>query len=82
MNFALRVICIAVYVLGLASATRLLPETWSILATIAAVLLAAHVVESIAMFKHVRRYQGPLVVSIFLTVLFGILHWKPLTARL
>jgi hypothetical protein len=30
------------------------------------------------MFKHVRRYAGPLWVSMVLTMLFGLLHWKPL----
>jgi hypothetical protein len=30
------------------------------------------------MFRHVRLYKGSLAVSIILTLLFGLLHWKPL----
>ena len=30
------------------------------------------------MYKHVRLYRGPLAASVVLTLLFGLLHWKPL----
>jgi hypothetical protein len=30
------------------------------------------------MFKSVRKYAGSLVVSIALSLLFGLLHWMPL----
>ena len=78
MYLALKLACLATYALGLASAVGLLPASWSILATIAAVLLAAHVLEAVMMFKHVRHYRGSLAMSLFLTLLFGLLHWKPL----
>ena len=45
---------------------------------IALVLLVIHALEVIFMFKHVRLYRGSLAVSILLTLLFGLLHWKPL----
>ena len=50
---------------------------------LALILLGAHLLEMLFMFKHVRRYAGPLWVSMVLTMLFGLLHWKPLadTAR-
>lgn len=73
--------CIATFVLGIASALGLLPDSWSILAAIALVLLAAHLLEVIAMFKHVKRYKGSLIVSIVLTLLFGLLHWRPLARQ-
>lgn len=73
--------CIATFVLGIASALGLLPDSWSILAAIALVLLAAHLLEVIAMFKHVKRYKGSLIVSIVLTLLFGLLHWRPLAKQ-
>jgi hypothetical protein len=41
-------------------------------------LLAIHVAELLFVFKHVRLYTGPLAVSVLLTLLFGLLHWKPL----
>jgi hypothetical protein len=34
--------------------------------------------ELLFMFRHVRLYKGPLAVSVVLTLLFGLLHWKPL----
>ena len=78
MYLALKLTCLATYALGLASALGLLPSSLSILATIAAVLLAAHALEAVVMFKHVRRYHGSLTMSVFLTLLYGLLHWKPL----
>jgi hypothetical protein len=48
---------------------------------VAAILLALHGVELVFMFKHVRLYQGPLAVSVALTLLFGLLHWRPLAQR-
>ena len=45
---------------------------------LALLLLGAHLLEMLFMFKHVRRYAGPLWVSMVLTMLFGLLHWKPL----
>lgn len=45
---------------------------------IAVLLLAAHAVELLVAFKHIKRHPGPLVDSIALTLLFGVLHWLPL----
>ena len=44
----------------------------------ALVLLLIHVLEVLFAFKLVRLYKGPLAVSVLLTLLFGLLHWKPL----
>lgn len=74
----LKFICIATYALGAASALGMLPESLGFFKLVALVLLGAHVAELFLMFKHVRRYQGPLAMSVLLTVLFGLLHWKPL----
>ncbi|VVN82029.1 hypothetical protein [Pseudomonas fluorescens] len=78
MTALLKFLCLGVYVLGAASTAGLLPDAWSFWKTIAAVLLAAHVLEAIAMFKYVKRYPGSLGTSLVLTLLFGILHCKPL----
>ena len=48
------------------------------LQNIVLIVLAIHLIELVVMFKHVKRYQGPLAVSMLLTLLFGMLHWKPL----
>ena len=50
----------------------------STMQTIALVFIAVHLLEAVVMIRHVRLYQGPLFVSILLTLLFGLLHWKPL----
>ncbi len=44
----------------------------------AVVLLSVHGLEAVLMFRHVRLYRGSLGTSIVLTLLFGLLHWKPL----
>ena len=44
----------------------------------ALVLLLIHALEVLFAFKHVRLYKGPLAISVVLTLLFGLLHWKPL----
>ena len=42
-------------------------------------LFAAHLLEIVVFRKAVALYRGPFVVSALLTLLFGFLHWKPLT---
>ena len=71
--------CLAL--LGLGAAQALWPQVVLLPfdATRAAlILLAIHVAELLFVFKHVRLYTGPLAVSVLLTLLFGLLHWKPL----
>lgn len=79
MNRALRALCLFAYATALASLAGLLPGGMlSGAPLVAGVLLAIHALELVFMFKHVRLYAGPLAVSIVLTLLFGLLHWKPL----
>ena len=79
INLVLRALCLLVYVaaaghlLGLMP-PGLLPST----PMVAAVLLGLHALELVFMFRHVRLYRGPLWMSVLLTLLFGVLHWKPL----
>jgi hypothetical protein len=75
----LKAACLIIYPLGIAASLGLLPASLSFLSTVALVLLAAHALEAVVMFKHVKRYPGPLWVSIVLTLLFGLLHWQPLS---
>lgn len=82
INPALKLLCLAVYAIALARLADLLPPgSFERAPMIAAALLGIHTVEAVLMFKHVRLYRGPLAVSIGLTVLFGLLHWKPLADR-
>lgn len=73
-----KALCLATFLLGLASALGGLPPSWEIAQTVALWLLAAHALEALLMWRHVRRYPGALWVSVGLTLLFGLLHWKPL----
>ena len=41
-------------------------------------VLVAHVVEVLVFMAHVRKYEGTLVARVFLTILYGFLHWLPL----
>lgn len=76
-----KAICLILYALGLASFLGMLPEGWRIIGPIAAGVLVIHLIEIVVAFKHVRAYQGPLAVSMLLTLLFGFLHWKPIADR-
>ena len=44
-------------------------------------LLAAHAIEVVVSFRWVRQYEGPLALSILLTLLFGLFHWMPYKRR-
>jgi hypothetical protein len=75
----LKIGCIAVYVAALAGWAGLVPDGLGHAAQmIAAAVLLLHAIELIFAFEHVRRYRGPLALSVLLTLLFGLLHWKPL----
>ena len=77
MNLAIRVLLLATYAAALAGIAVAFPGA-EFAQRAALILLAIHVVELAVAFRHVRRYRGPLAVSIALTLLFGLLHWKPL----
>lgn len=79
MFLLLKIACLAVYALALAGLAGLLdPGHAARVQTIAVVLLTLHALEIVFMFRHVRKYRGALLVSVLLTLLFGLLHWKPL----
>ena len=75
----LKLACLATYALALASLAGLLPAgAFAYVRMIAAILLVLHTLELVFLFRHVRLYRGPLAISVILTLLFGLLHWKPL----
>ena len=80
MYNALKAAILAIYLLAIVGAFGVLPAgITSIVQKAALILLAAHTLELLIAFKSVQRYRGPLVDSIALTLLFGLLHWKPLS---
>ena len=75
----LKLACLATYALALASLAGMLPAgAFAYVRMIAAILLVLHTLELVFLFRHVRLYRGPLAISMILTLLFGLLHWKPL----
>ena len=79
INYLFRALCLLAYVMALGKLAGLVPAgTFDSVTTVAFVLLALHAGELLLMYKHVRLYKGPLVVSVLLTLLFGLLHWEPL----
>ncbi len=75
----LKAMCLAVFGLAiLANFVALPPWIGSWIQTLAVILLIAHVIEVFFFWRYVKMWQGPLIGSIALTLLFGILHWKPM----
>ncbi|MGM3275043.1 hypothetical protein [Ralstonia sp. 24A2] len=76
-----KVLLLVVYGIALGSYLTALPLspdviTWVRIAAL--VLLAAHVLEVVFYFRKVALHKGPLFDSVLLTLLFGLLHWKPM----
>ena len=79
MNNFSKSVCLLVYALAVASfAVNFAPGVADVVRYGALGLLAIHAIEVVVCFKYVKLYQGPIAVSIVLTLLFGLLHWKPL----
>ena len=79
MNTFFRIAIVATYVLAGASLLLTLPfDAVTKLRRISLILLVVHALEVVFVYRHVRLYRGPLAISILLTLLFGLLHWKPL----
>ena len=79
MNSILKASCLAIYLLAIVATAGVLPDGMaSVLQLVAVLLLAGHVLELLFAYSAVKRYPGPLVDSIGLTLLFGFLHWLPL----
>lgn len=80
MNTLLKSGCIAIYLLATAAAFVAMPFGTA-LQYLALILLGAHALEVPVALKSIRRYPGPLIDSIALTLLFGFLHWIPLSRQ-
>ena len=85
MFLVMKAALLAIYalaVMGWAGFAGLLPAGLAgRMGSITPVILAVHALELLFAFRHVKRYQGPLAVSVLLTILFGMLHWKPLAEK-
>lgn len=76
----LKIGCLSIYALAMASFMGMaIPfEAGHTLQRIAIAMLLIHAVEMVVKFKQVRLYPGALWMSVLLTLLYGLLHWKPL----
>jgi uncharacterized protein YhhL (DUF1145 family) len=78
----LKALILVIYALALAALFGGWTSPWSAgVQTAAGWLLLVHAVELVFVLKHVRRYPGPLALSVLLTLLYGLLHWKPLADK-
>jgi uncharacterized protein YhhL (DUF1145 family) len=74
-----KLLLIATYALSVVSLFGVMPADLSqLLQRISLILLVIHAIELLVMRKTIRTYPGPLAVSDLLTLLIGLLHWKPL----
>lgn len=79
MNNFSRSVCLLVYALAIASYAVSFSD--GVATTVrygALILLVAHAIEVVVCFKYLKLYKGSIAASIGLTLLFGLLHWKPL----
>ena len=82
MNFFLRALCLLLYALAAVGTAFGLSDGLVYLLRLAVlVMLVVHALEVLLLIASLRRYPGPLALSIALTMLFGVLHWLPLKAR-
>jgi uncharacterized protein YhhL (DUF1145 family) len=79
MNTLMKASCLAIYLISIVASFAIPSSSvTSVLQIVAIILLAGHGLELLIALGSVKRYAGPLVDSIGLTLLFGFLHWWPL----
>lgn len=79
MFTVLKALCLVVFGLAILASFIAMPA-WlgSTAQTLAVILLVVHLIEVFFFWRYVKMWQGPVIGSIALTLLFGILHWKPM----
>lgn len=74
-----KALCIVLYAASVARLAGWLPDgVFPYAPWIAAVFLVLHAIELPIFWQRVKRYRGPLAVSIAFTLMFGLLHLTPL----
>jgi len=82
LNSFFKVIILAVYLLGIASHIVAFPDqAGPIVQTMSLALLLIHALECLLAYRYIKLYPGPLLVSLVLSLLFGLLHWMPLARK-
>ncbi len=79
MNGLLKALCLGTYALALAAPFVALPlDVGPYLQKLALLLIAAHVLELPIAYRYLALYKGPLIDSVALSLLYGLMHWLPL----
>jgi len=79
VNTLCKALLSATYVVAIMSLFMALPMgAGPVVQKLALALIAVHVLECVLAFKYVKSYPGPLLTSVVLALLFGLLHWMPL----
>lgn len=73
-----KAVLLAIYLLAVVSACSGVIPGGIWLQWVAVILLVAHALEVLVAWGSIRKYQGPVIDSVALTLLFGFLHWLPL----
>jgi uncharacterized protein YhhL (DUF1145 family) len=82
LNSFFKASVIAVYLLAIASHIVDFPgQAGPIVQTMSVVLLLIHALECLLAYRYIKLYSGPLLVSLVLSLLFGLLHWMPLARK-
>jgi len=82
LNLIFKITILAVYLLGIASHIVVFPgQAGPIVQTVSLALLLIHALECLLAYRYIKLYSGPLVVSLLLSLLFGLLHWMPLARQ-
>ena len=79
MNAFFKALCLGTYALALAVPFVALPmDVGPYVQKLALILIAAHVLELPIAYRYLALYKGPLIDSVAMSLLFGLLHWQPL----
>ena len=74
-----KVLCVVLYAAAVGHWAGLIPAgVFPLATTLAVVFIVLHALEVPIFWRAVKRYRGPLAVSVILTLLFGLLHLTPL----
>ncbi len=82
LNSIFKATILVVYLLGIASHFVAFPgQAGPIVQTVSLALLLIHALECLLAYRYIKLYPGSLLVSLLLSMLFGLLHWMPLARK-
>ena len=82
LNSFFKINILVVYLLGIASHLVAFPgQVGPIVQTVSLALLLIHALECLLAYRYIKLYPGSLLVSLLLSMLFGLLHWMPLARK-